>query len=226
MDYQMHHLLTSLPLLQGIGATDVAQILDSGGYRLSTLEEGACTIRQGDTCQQLSLLTDGTLRAETHSTDGCYSYTEDLVAPWAIEPDVLYGIQRQYGHTYVAKTTCNLLTIAKNDVNCMMRDIEVFRFNFLNQLSTLAIRRQYAIYPMRGTTLNTRLARFFCSHSLQSAGHMHFEIRISDIAGYLGISRMVVSAALHEMADQGLLHLGRGTIDIPSIEQLTTHATI
>lgn len=225
MDKRMHFLLASLPLLQGVSAADVAQILDHVGYELWKTTAGKRIILQGDTCHYLTFLVEGNLQADCRSADDRYTFTETLQAPLVVEPDVLYGIQRQYACTYTTTSDCVVLTLPKNDVNQMLATIEVFRLNYLNLLSTLAIRRREATQPQEGASLRSRLIRFLANHASQPSGHKRFAIRMSDIGDYLGVSRVLISDALHELADEQLLSIGRGGIEIPALERLVTHRT-
>ena len=166
------------------------------------------------------------MRSDCLSSDERYTFTEYIEATMVIEPDILYGIQRQHANTYSAISDCLLLTLPKNDVNRMMAAIEVFRFNYLNLLSTLAIRRREATLPILNSTLRSRLIRFIASHASIPHGRKQFTIRMSDIGCYLDVSRVLVSNILHELSNEGLIRTGRGTIEIPALEALiNTQAT-
>ena len=220
MDNKMHHLLTSLPLLQGIGASDIAQILNNVKYGEHRIKAGTTFIHQGDVCQHLTFLIEGNMRSDFLSKDGRYTFSEDIEAKMVIEPDILYGIQRQHANTYSALSDCLLFTLPKNDVNRMMAAIEVFRFNYLNLLSTLAIRRREASLPTPNSTLRSRLIGFMANHASTPFGRKQFTIRMSDIGSYLDVSRVLVSKVLHKLSDEGLIEIGRETIEIPALEAI------
>ena len=220
MNKKMHHLLTSLPLLQGVSASDIAQILSNVKYSEHHIKAGMTFIRQDNICQHLTFLIEGSMRCNTLSRDAKYTFSEYLEATMVIEPDILYGIQRQHASTYTALSDCFFLTLPKNDVNRMMADIEVFRFNYLNLLSTLAIRRREATMPIPNTNLRSRIIRFMANHATTPFGRKKFTIRMSDMGNYLDVSRVLVSNVVHELNDEGLIKMGRGTIEIPALEAL------
>ena len=226
MDKNTRHVLTSLPLLQGIGASDIARILHNVNYGEYQVKKGKTFIRQGDVCQYLTFLVEGTVCCKTLSRDKRYTFTEYIEATMVIEPDILYGIQRQYASTYTAQSDCLLLTLPKNDVNRMMAAIEVFRFNYLNLLSTLAIRRREALIPTPVDSLRSRVIIFMARHATTPSGRKHFNIRMSDIGSCLGVTRALVSNVVHQLCDEGLVRKKRGIIEIPDFEALVNDQKI
>ncbi len=216
----LHQILTSMPLLQGIDGIELNHLLEREYVKRLMLDEGDIWVYQGTGARHLAFLAKGQMNAETQSADGRYTFTESFVAPTVIEPEVLYGIQRTFGSTYKAVSECQLLLIAKEDVNRMVSTNEVFRINYFNLLSTLAIRRRKGLMPIPVATLADRLRLFFRSHATEPKGPISFHIRMSDLAQYTGTTRSLVSNALHHMENEGLLSVSRSNIVIPKIEKM------
>lgn len=221
MDEKRHLTLISLPLLQGISALDMSRvILEKVTTQEIQLADGERFVLQGEVCNNLSFLVEGTLRATTACDRGAYTFVEYLPGPLVVEPEILYGIQRCYTSTYEAVGTCRLLLIPKNDVNRMLASIDVFRFNYLNLLSTMAVRRRDVALPSPAPDLRARICHFFRSHATLPTGRKFFLIRMSDLSRYLAASRVVISAVLHQMQDEGLLLLDRNYVEIPHWEKI------
>ncbi|MBQ8050931.1 MAG: Crp/Fnr family transcriptional regulator [Bacteroidaceae bacterium] len=222
MDTKQPLRLASLPLLQGISALDISQlIMENVGTRELSLEDGERFVTQGDVCQHLAFLLDGTFRTTTDYPERSYNFTEYLSGPMVIEPDVLYGIQRQFVSTYEALGTCHLLLIPKSDVNRLLFSIEVFRLNYLNLLSTLSVRRRQASLPPPLPNLRARICQFFALHATTPSGTKQFRIRMSDMARYLDTTRARISVVLHEIQAERLIRIDRNFIEIPHLEDLT-----
>lgn len=221
MDEKKRFTLLSLPLLQGMSALDMSQImLEEVNTQEVTLKDGDCLVNQGTVCQHLTFLVEGMIQATTVYYHKSYSFVEFLTGPLVIEPDILYGIQRHFQSTYVAVGSCRLLLIPKDDVNRKLFKIDVFRLNYLNLLSTLAVRRREYALPLPTPDLKARVSNFFARHSMQANGRMIFNIRMSDMAQYLDASRVLISNVLHQLEDEGLLVLDRNYIEIPLVEKL------
>lgn len=221
MDEKKRLTLLSLPLLQGISALDMSHILlEEVNTQEVTLNDGDILVSQGDVCQHLIFLVEGTLEATTVYHHKSYSFVEFLIGPLVIEPDILYGIQRHFQSSYAAMGSCRLLLIPKGDVNRKLFKIDVFRLNYLNLLSTLAVRRREYALPLPTPDLKARVSNFFARHSMQASGRMIFNIRMRDMAQYLDASRVLISNALHQLEDEGLLVLNRTYIEIPLVERL------
>ena len=224
MDSKAHDILTSLPLFQGVGALDVVRILDNVNCELQRLDAGQRWQQQGDVCQQLVCLVSGSMRVTTAYADGKYKFTELMESPKVIEPDILFGIQRQYTASYTAECSCQLLTIPKNDISRMLFSIEVFRLNFLNLLSTCSVRHREASLPQPVSNTTTRFVQFIQAHTSSPTGWKQMNIRQEDLCLYLGISRMVVSGLLHNLENKGLIRLSRNTIEVPDMERLAQNS--
>lgn len=214
---KLHLTLATLPLFQGVAANDLAHVLEKVSFERKVLPRGATWVEPGEVCQHLVFLTEGCMQSTTQREG--YSFSEFLEAPNVIEPDILYGIQRQYTSHYSAATDCQLLMIPKNDVGRLLFDIEVFRLNYLNLLSTLAWRRQKACIPSPCPTLREAVIHFLISHAKYPKGKMTFDIRMSDIGHYVGASRVLVSQTLHKLHADGLVTIGRNYIEIPWVER-------
>ena len=226
MDSKAHDILTSLPLFQGVGALDIVRILDNVNCELQRLDAGQRWQQQGDVCQQLVFLVSGSMKVTTSYAEGTYTFTEIVESPKVIEPDILFGIQRQYTASYTAECSCQLLTIPKNDISRMLFSIEVFRLNFLNLLSTLSVRNRNAALPQPVSNTATRFAHFIQAHTASPKGWKLVNIRQEDLCKYLGISRMVLSNTLHNLENKGLIRIGRNTIEVPEMEHLVPNQRI
>ncbi len=220
MDIRMYDTLHSIPLFQGMNGIDLNRIFDNVQLTIECLEQGEVYVHQGEPCQQLTFLLNGTFRVDTLSPDESYTFTEQLTGTALLEGDILYGIQRQWSSTYTAIDTCRLMLIPKDDVSRMLATMEIFRINYLNTLCTLAARRRRNAWPSPSPTLRMRFVRFVTTHALQPKGPKQLTIRMADLGNHLGGTRALVSTMLHEMQDEGLLTISRGHIDIPEMTDL------
>lgn len=216
MDARTYHTLTAQPLLTGVSASDLARLLDHARLDIDVLVPGQRWIAQGEVATHLTFLLDGEISIETQSPDGTYSLREQLHGPATLEPEILFGMQRTWGSTLTATTECHLMGIPKYEVGRMLASIEVFRLNYLNQLCTLAQRRRDAHWETTdgNGSLRQRFVRWVQRMSLVTDGEKQLRIKAVDLGRILGASRAVVCEMLDGMEAEGLLHHGRGYIDL------------
>ena len=117
-------------------------------------------------------------------------------------------------------TPCNLIAIDKNETQRLATTSLIFRLNLLNLVSTAVQKSRRQPWQRCPITLEQRIIRFFVNHCLHPAGQKVFKIKMSTLGTEVNDNRLHVSQALNRLQDDGLLHLQRGIITIPTLERL------
>ncbi len=222
MDYRNKYtILTRLPLLQGLSGHDLAQLDE-----MLKLEEERFPgmkiplLKQGTPCTHLFFLTGGRLRRTFHSSDGKFCITAHIQSPAVIEPYKLYGKSYLLNSSYYADSDIRILTIRKYDVEKYLMKNQIFRLNYLNALSLNADRQsQLLSYPQQ-TDIQSKVIRFLRTHFSvgETDGVVH--IKMTDLAQYLGETRINVSNHLNQMEETGIIRLGRAAIHIQDLQKI------
>lgn len=214
-------LLTRLPLLQGIGSTELLHLEDALRLDIDELPASKLPIiRQGDTCTQLLWLVEGELTREHQSANGIYVTRSALQAPAVIELDRLFGLHTTYEYTYRAKTDVKMLSIRKSLMGSHLMKSEVFRLNLLNALSAISQKRAIALLPRQLDTAEERLRHFIATLFPECKGEVELVIKMRELAHYIGERRLTVSDILNNWNEAGSIRLGRGHFTIPDIRAL------
>ena len=214
-------LLTRLPLLQGIGSTELLHLEDALRLDIDELPASKLPIiRQGDTCTQLLWLVEGELTREHQSANGVYVTRSALQAPAVIELDRLFGLHTTYEYTYRAKTDVKMLSIRKSLMGSHLMKSEVFRLNLLNALSAISQKRAIALLPRQLDTAEERLRHFIATLFPECKGEVELVIKMRELAHYIGERRLTVSDILNKWNEAGSIRLGRGHFTIPDIRAL------
>ncbi|MBQ0049768.1 MAG: Crp/Fnr family transcriptional regulator [Bacteroidales bacterium] len=203
---QLYDRLTAVPLFRGLSAEDFTNIADRVSLRWVTVVAGQPVIQSEEPCHHLVFLCEGTLLRTTHHDNKTYTVT-DLVEPaQVIEPERLYGLSTCYRSNYRAQTTSRLLLIPKEEVHRILLAIPIWRINFLNLLATQCNRNHQAMLP-RIYNLREQVLHF------GSPKPLSIRIRMSDLGKYIGAARKTVSNLLHQLEDEGLVHLRPNLIE-------------
>ena len=216
--------IASLPMLQGVSLLEITTLSKQFANHEHSYDEGQYIVRQDETCNSLLSVIEGDICIETSYYDDRFCMSEFVSSPHTIEPDVLYGIQRQYQSSYRAQSQCRVLACPKNIVSELMASNVVFRLNYLNLLSTLASRRRQAFPSRPMPSLESRLTQFFFRLSTIPRGRKELRTRMSDLALFLGCTRSIISDSLHRMQMLGALNVRRGHIEIPDLKRLMNNA--
>jgi len=216
----MYDKLLSLPLFQGLGQADLTRILESTHLTFETAEPETLLVEQDSLCDGIVFVMDGIVESTTQSADHTWSVVEQLPTPLAIGLESLYGSTRVYQQTCRAATTVHTLRVDKRTIAALTGYFEVFRINVLNTLSTLVARQRQQQWTPAPTSLKGRIVQFLRTRLQRPAGPKSFQVTLRTLGNYLGEDPRYVSRALHTLQQQGLLHLGRGSITVPSFENL------
>ena len=210
--------LMELPMFQGMSKDDLAAVL--GQTRFAQKKAGATIVRAEEECTHLYFLLSGRMEVSAQAHDNSYTFTEDIGAPYILQPENLFGISPRYTRTFVAKTTCSLLLLSKSEVLRLTDDFIIFKFNLLNTISTQAQKAERLPWRHCAPNLEHRITRFITTHCIHPAGSKLVHIKMQKLANEMNDNRLNVSRALNAMQKQGLIQLKRGCIVIPMLEKL------
>lgn len=217
---QLYDHLLQFSLFQGLSRSELLQMAGNTKFGFLKMPSGKTVISDGELCTQLFFLIDGSLTLTTNSDDHGYSITEQLSAPWLLQPEALFGLTPRYSCTATVSTTSHFITLSKDEVLRLLDDFLIVRLNYLNLMATLAQRRTRQAWHRSSPSLRHRIARFFTDHCAYPAGPKTVSILMERLALEMNDSRLDVSRALNAMQTDGLLTLHRGRIEIPSLERL------
>ena len=217
---EIYDQLLRFSLFQGMSHADLMEVVTHTKLGFLKLATGKMLCKEGDNCSQLAFLTHGSLQCETRSDDGKCRVVETVKAPYIVQPDRIFGITQRYSSSFKAASSCNLITIDKQEVLLLLESQLVFRLNLLNILATETQRMHRHAWRSAPQSLRERLVRYFFSRCLYPAGPKTFYVLMKQIANDLNDSRLDISQALNTMQQDHQLTLHRGRIEIPLLERL------
>lgn len=209
-----------LPLFQGMSRTDITNALETFKPTRITCAKGRVIINEGDVCDSLYFVLDGSVNISTTADDHGYTLTEEITAPNIIQPENIFGLNQRFTCSVAAATNCELIGIGKHDVVMMSDKYEIFRLNLLNIICTRAQRRNRFPWRTKPNGVRQKIVRFIEFHSLRPAGTKALNITMERLAHEIGESRLNVSKELKRMKNENLISLHRCEITIPALEKI------
>ena len=206
--------LLELPLFQGISTADLSEIAGHTRFGFTKLAAGKTIVSEGEQCDALRFVTDGTFTATVRADDGSYMLTEELEAPRVLQPERLFGMTQRYSRDFTAQTQCNMLTISKTQVVQLTEKYEVFRINLLNIITTQTQRQERQPLRQQPTQIREKIMRFVTDRSIYPTGRKTLNVKMEVLARLIGESRQNVSDELHRMEKDGVIELRRGIISM------------
>ena len=217
---KIYDKLLQFTLFQGMSHADLMEVVGHTKFGFSKQPEGYRIVKDGDYCDHLIFLTTGSLTVDTVSDDHACRVSEVVNAPYAVQPEQLFGLTQRYTSNFKTLSECSFITIDKQEVLLLLETQLVFRLNMLNSLAADSQRLRHRAWRSAPQSLRDRITRFFFSRCLYPAGPKTFYILMTQLAAELNDSRLDISRALNQMQTEGLLTLHRGRIQIPMLERL------
>ena len=217
----MYDILLSLPFFQGMSKDDITAILDNVVFEFIRYNTGDTICAQGEACTNFLILTQGTLQVITKAPDESYRLSEEIAAPFAIEPYSMFGYNTSYKREYRAIENCTILKIEKGFLFSELIKHDIFTINFMNLISRKSEKQECIIWTKAPSSIAGRILKFISLRCEQQHGAKALSIKMERLAEILCETRLNISKSLNEMQDSGLLELHRKEIIIPSLKKLT-----
>lgn len=209
-----------LPLFQGMSSNDMTSVAGKTKFAFHRVAKGKKVVSEGDPCQNLFFLLDGSMQVTSRADDNSYSMVEEMSAPDVIQPERIFGLTQRYSKTFTALTDCQLVSISKAEMLRLSEEHMIFQLNLLNIISTQSQRITHQPWRVRPQGIRNKIVRFVETHSMRPAGEKTLYIKMETLATLIAESRLNVSKELNAMHQEGLINITRGIIHIPALEKL------
>jgi CRP/FNR family transcriptional regulator, cyclic AMP receptor protein len=212
--------LTEIPIFLGLSDKDLVDISRTTRFNLRHHKKGSTIVEEGDACSTLISVVDGWIEIDTYADNRSYHLEEIVQATQILEPDKLFGLSLHYHSTCRAYTTCESISISKEELMLIFDHYMIVRLNYLNLICRRAQKLEHHPWQQRSTELTERIVLFLKQHSLYPAGRKVLHIKMSQLANELNVSRLDVSNALNAMNKADKIIQRRGMMEIPSLQLL------
>ncbi len=209
--------LLQFALFQGLSKTELNALVTYTKLGFHKYAQYEPIAQQQMACNRLFFLIDGKVSVSTSSDNGSYTITESAKAPLLFEPEALFGVSPHFTSGYTAATPCSVIMIDKSEIYKLLDHFAIFRINYLNLLSALIQKRHVHNWHSQNQSIDMRILHFVKRHSRFAVGEKHVEVKMTRLAQELGCSRLEVSQALHQLKEQGLAKLYRGSFIITDV---------
>lgn len=216
----MFDTLLKLPLFQGISQENFTSILGKVKLHFNKYKAGDLIAKSGTPCSKLVFLLNGEIESEFTPTNNLFTYAETIKTAYLIEPEALFGMNPIFKATYKAKTETGIMTIEKAFVLNELLRYEIFRLNYVNNISSRLQTLHNRIWDLTTRGTENKIIHFLFKYAEKPEGEKTVYIKMDDLAEIIDDTRLNVSRALNDLHNRRLIELRRKTIYIPEIGQL------
>ena len=97
---------------------------------------------------------------------------------------------------------------------------DIFRINYFNLLSAIIHKKNSLLQPIRNLTVCQKIITFMQRQFTDCEGRAEIGIKMTDLADYIGETRLNTSRALNQLEDEHIIELKRSLIVIPDVKKL------
>lgn len=220
VNFKLYERLLELPLFQGMSRNDLEEAVASIKYRTLTFSKDKVVAGEGDACDKLLFLLDGSVSATGRADDNGYSITETLSAPDILQPERIFGLTQRFSRTFKTIGECSFICICKPEAMVLSDRYEIFRLNLLNIICTKSQRITRYPWKTNPQQIRHKIARFIETRSLRPAGEKTVRIKMERLSDEISESRLNVSRELNAMHKEGIITLRRGEIHVAALEKM------
>lgn len=212
--------LLRLHLFQGVGRSDLAQIVGHSKIGFETISEGTIIANEGTGYDNMKFIINGTAKVIATAEDKQYAIEEYISAPYTIQPEKMFGLSQSFSRTFVADSRCNIITMSKEEILKLTDEILIFRLNLLNTYTTMIQKRENKLWQLQPAMLDDKIAKWIIDRCLTNIGPKTIKIKMKTLGEELNDSRLDISRALNRMQQKGIIELSRGKIFVPQAKML------
>lgn len=202
----MNENIEFCPLFMGLSFSEIADLLESVGYKEKTYKKGDIIAFSDDECVDMLIITNGSVKGEMVDYMGKTIKIEDIESPRVLAPAFLFGKNNRYPVNIVANNAVELLAIRKNAFVKLLQLNEVVLKNFLNNISNRAQFLTNKIKLLSFQTIKGKIANYLLQ-LVKKTGSDNLLIPNSQnqLAELFGVTRPSLARAIRELDKDGYI---------------------
>jgi len=193
------------PIFSGLTRVEVDALLDDRS-RVVSYKEGELIAVQGAVYHSFLIVDRGVVRGEMTSDAGNSVVIEEIAAPRAIAPAIIFATENILPVTVIAVTDTDIVLIKSNDFTAMMQlDYRVLH-NFVRSISDRSKFLSDRVRAMSFGAIKNKLANYLLKQMKQRQ-EVEFDIPHThqELADMFGVTRPSLSRAIGQIAETGIL---------------------
>ncbi|MBR1542777.1 MAG: Crp/Fnr family transcriptional regulator [Bacteroidaceae bacterium] len=191
------HQLQNCDFFKGLSESDIASLLFSNPSAVRIYEEGDLVAHQGEVCDKLAVITEGSVYSMMSNSYGKELIVGDLTAPEILGYTYLFATNNTFSVDVIAKSHSKLYFIEKDRLVSLMHERPIFMQSFMRGVADRNLKVFKLIYNLNLNKLKQRVLNYLNEHQ---------EItNVTELAKQLGVARPSLSRALAELRRDGLI---------------------
>lgn len=198
--------LSQIQLFSGLSDEEIEVILSKIVFQRRSFSSNSLVVSQGEECNRLMILTEGSVKAEMSGPTGKSLKIEDMQAPNVLASAFLFGKKNFFPVNIIANTDVRFLVIPKGELLKLFQINAIVLQHFLTMIST---RAQFLSEKLRFhsfKSLRAKLAFYLINEAQQQDS---FKLRHSqnELAELFGVARPSVGRIFMQLQEDGVIDI-------------------
>ncbi|MBN2262255.1 MAG: Crp/Fnr family transcriptional regulator [Prolixibacteraceae bacterium] len=198
--------LTSTSLFKGLNEDEIDILLSKITFQRKQFLKNTLIVSQGENCDRLMLLIEGSVKGEMMNQAGKSLKIEDMDAPRVLASAFIFGKRTVFPVNITALTDVKFLIIPKPELLRLLRLNDVLLQNFLGMVSS---RAQFLSEKLRFHSfkvLRAKVANYLIDESQQQSS---FKLKHSqnELAELFGVARPSIGRAFLQLQDDKIIDI-------------------
>ncbi|HYX08559.1 MAG TPA: Crp/Fnr family transcriptional regulator [Bacteroidales bacterium] len=206
-------------IFKGIDRLELEKLFEQVTYRKRSFSKGEMAAMVGELCNDLIIVTEGSVRGEMFDPSGKAVTIDDIKAPQAVASIFLFGKKHELPVNIVANEPATLLYIPRQSVMRLFSMSPVFLQNYLDDMANRTHQLALKLRFLSFKTIKGKIAQFLLDQ-MKEPHVVEMAKTQQELAELFGVTRPSLARALGEMSEKGIIQAGRKKIIIPDVEKL------
>jgi CRP/FNR family transcriptional regulator, dissimilatory nitrate respiration regulator len=189
-------------------------------YSIKNYTKNETVFRQGDICDALYILIDGSVKTEMITENGNLLGIEMISAPRPLAPAFVFSDNNRFPVDVTTLEAVEILRIPKDEVMRLMTTQPDFMKQFLthNANRTQFLTNRLQLLSIK--TIKGKLAHFLLENSTEEGKPFEIKRNQTELADFFGVARPSLARSLSEMVQEGLISINKKEYKILNYKNL------
>lgn len=216
MDIDTLHGLQQCPLFNGLGESEIIDLMHTVRYRVVRFDKGDILAYAGTVCQHADIILSGEMVAYMIAPSGHIVRMATHQTGKLLAPAFLFANDNHYPVTVEAATDTAVLRIAPNDLEVLMHSDQRLMKNYLCMLSNIISMLTKKV-GMLSMSVREKICLYLKEQSrLQQTNNILLPLSRQALSEYFGIQKYSLLRCLNELKQEGLIRVEGRHIQILS----------
>lgn len=212
--------ITNCNLFSSLTESEATNILRDVSAKEAYFDKGDILAHQGEACNRLIILIEGSVMAEMTDPSGKVVKVEDIYAPNPLAILFLFGKNNKFPVQATAREKVKAVIIPKQSVLKMLSMNEHLLKNYLDISANYASMLSMKLHFMSFRTIRQKLAMYMLELQSDNNRIVRLDRSQTALAEYFGVSRPSLARELRNMHNEGLIIFSRNEIEIKDHNKL------